>query len=306
MAWFFVATVGYFFGAVANILDKFLLGSKRVSSAPVYAFYAGLFGLGAFLLAPFGLSMPNGSTLSLCIFSGLIFSAGVLLIFFAFSRAEASRVAPVVGAVIPITTFVFAHLFGFERFSLAECLGLFFLVFGGLLISFDLPLRLGKKKLFSGFYHAIGAGFLMAIAYLMFKQISNSESFITWYVWTRVGGFVGACLLFLIPVWRKNIFRSFYSAKKDKKRAAVTGGIFVGNKVAGGMSTLMVNYAIGIGSVTLINALVSLQYVFLLAIVALLSTTHAQVFREKLFFWDWAQKVAAILIIAAGAALIYV
>jgi hypothetical protein len=68
----------------------------------------------------------------------------------------------------------------------------------------------------------------------------------------------------------------------------------------------MINYAIGIGSVTLINALVSLQYVFLLMIVALFSTTHAKIFQEKILFWDWAQKIAAIFIIAAGAALIYV
>jgi len=305
MAWFIIAIISYFFGAVANVLDKFLLGSKRISSAPVYAFYVGLFGLGAFILTPFGLNVPENDMMLLCVLSGLIFAFGILLLFFAFNKAEASRVTPVVGAIIPISTFILTALFGIEKLSILKIAGLTLLVFGGLLISFDLPLKIKKKKFFSGFYYAIGAGFFLAVAYLMFKDISNQESFVTWYVWTRMGGFVGACLLLLVPVWRKNIFKSFHSAKKNKKRAAATGGMFLGNKVVGGMSTLMFNYALSIGSVTLVNALVSVQYVFVLFIVFLLSTTHAHVFQEKLLFWDWAQKIAAIVIIAVGMLLIY-
>lgn len=305
MTWFLIALISYFFGAIANVLDKFLLGSKRISSAPVYAFYVGLFGLGAFILAPFGLTIPSGSIMVWCLVSGLIFSFGILLLFFAIERAEASRVTPVTGAVIPFSTFFMAAISGTEKLSLIEIIGLLLLIVGGLLISFDLPLKLGKKKLFSGFYYALGAGFFIAVAYLIFKNISEQESFITWYVWTRMGGFIGACILLLMPFWRKNIFKSFHSAKKNKKQAIATGGIFMGNKLMGGASTLMLNYAISLGSITLLNALVSVQYVFVLLIVFFLSKTKAHIFQEKLLFWDWAQKIAAIAIIGFGMFLIY-
>jgi drug/metabolite transporter (DMT)-like permease len=305
MTWFLIVIGSYFFGAVANVMDKFLLGSKRISSAPVYAFYVGMFGLGAFLLAPFGLTVPDADMMISCLASGLVFSAGILLLFLAIERAEASRVTPVIGAVIPLATFILAELFGIEKLTVLEILGGVLLIFGGLLISFDLPLKLGKRKFFSGFYYAIGAGLFIAVAYLMFKNISDQESFITWYVWTRAGGFVGACLLLFVPAWKKNIFKSFHSAKKNKKQAISTGGMFVGNKVIGGASTLMLNYAINLGSVTLLNALVSVQYVFLLIILAVLSKTKAHIFQEKLLFWDWAQKIAAIIIIAFGMFLIY-
>ena len=139
----------------------------------------------------------------------------------------------------------------------------------------------------------------------MFKNISSYESFITWYVWTRGGGFIGACCLLFIPAWKRNIIKSFYLAKKNKKQTISTGGMFIGNKLVGGISTLMFSYALSLGSVTLVNALVSIQYVFVLIIVAILSRTKAHVFQEKLLFWDWAQKVAAIAIIAAGMFLIY-
>lgn len=304
MTWLLIVVSAYLFGALSNVGDKFLLGSKRISSAPVYAFYVGVFGLGAFILAPFGLSIPNGNIMLFCLVSGALFLIGITFLYFAIERAEASRVIPVFGAVIPFASFIIAAVFGIEKLTMMQIFGAALLIFGGLLISFDLPLKLGKEKFFSGFYHACAAGFIVAIAYLMFKHISNSESFITWYIWTRVGVFAGALALLFVPTWKKNIFNSFSSAKKNKTHAAKTGGIFIGNKIIGGTSTLLLTYAIKLGSVTLINSLVSLQYVFVLAIVAILSRTRAHIFQEKLLFWDWAQKIAAIGIIAVGMFLI--
>lgn len=306
MAWLLIVVGAYLFGALSNVGDKFLLGSKRISSAPVYAFYVGVFGLGAFLLAPFGLSIPSGNIMLLCFVSGALFLAGITFLYFAIERAEASRVVPVFGAIIPLVSLVLAAIVGIEELTAVQIFGVVLLIFGGLFISFDLPLKLGKRKFFSGFYHACAAGFIVAIAYLMFKYISDYEpSFITWYIWTRVGGLFGVAGLLIVPSWRKMIFNSFSFMKKNRSHAAKTGGIFLGNKIIGGTSTLMLNYAIKLGSVTLINSLVSLQYVFVLAIVAILSRTRAHIFQEKLYFWDWAQKIAAIGIIAIGMFLIY-
>jgi len=300
MTWLLIVVAAYFFGAIANVGDKFLLGSKRISSAPVYAFYIGVFGLGALILVPFGLTIPSGNSMLLCLISGAIFLAGITFLYFAIHRAEASRVMPVVGAIIPLTSFVLATTFSLEKLSGAEIFGVILLIFGGLFISFDLPLRLGRRKFFSGFYHALAAGFLMAVAYLIFKHISGQESFVTWYVWTRVGSFMGALALLFVPAWRNMIFRSFSMTGKNKKQTAATGGIFIGNKIIGGTSTLMLTYAIKLGSVTLINSLVSLQYVFVLLIAGMLSRKNSHIFQEKLEFWDWTQKIAAIAIIALG------
>lgn len=300
MAWIWIAAAAYLFGAGANVLDKFLLGSKRISSAPVYAFYIGLFGLTAFMFAPFGLTVPGAAVLGLCFLSGALFLAGITLLYFGLARSEAGRIMPVVGAVIPLVTFLLAMLFRSDHFSLMQIAGMALLIFGGLLISFDLPLQLGKKKFFAGFIHAIGAGILMAIAYVMFKYISGSQSFVTWYIWTRVGGALAIVFLLAVPQWRTAIFRSFTAAKRNRTQAVSTGGIFVSNKIIGGLSTLFLNYAIGLGSVTLVNAMVSLQYVFLLGMLWLVSKKYHHIFQEKLLFWDWAQKVAAIVIIGIG------
>lgn len=304
MSWFFIAILAYFFGAIANILDKFLLGSKRISSPIVYAFYVGLFGLGAFIFAPFGFSIVYGYILGLCLFSGALFLGGIVLVYFAIQKAQAGRVVPVIGAMIPLTTFILTALFGIEIISIKSILAIFFLIGGGLLISFDLPLKIGKKKFFSGFFFAILSGIVLAISYTIFKYISLHENFITWYVWTRVGSVIGALFFLAIPKWRKIIWKSFSTVKKNRRQAASTAGIFFSNKVVGGISTILFSFALGKGSVTLVNALVSLQYVFVLVFVWILSRKNHHIFQEKLLFWDWVQKISAIIIIGVGIALI--
>lgn len=304
MLWIFLTIGAYLFGALANILDKFLLGSKRFSSAPVYAFYVGIFSLWALFFAPFGLKMPNFPGLLFCLFSGAVFLFGILLLYFAIGKSQASRVIPVVGAILPLVTFWISFFWQTEKLNIGQMLGIALLIFGGLLISFDLPLRLGKKKFFSGFPYAIGAGIFLAIAYAVFKHLSQSENFVTWYVWTRVGGFLATLSLFLAPTWRKNILASFHAHRENKRQVASTGAIFVGNKILGGVSALFLNYAITLGSVTMTNALVSIQYVFVLLLAWIVSKKHPEIFEEKLSFWDWTQKILAIGIIAAGIFLI--
>ena len=151
-----------------------------------------------------------------------------------------------------------------------------------------------------GFYTSCLAGFLLAVSYVMFKFVYLAQPFLSGFMWTRVGGFIAALLLLLIPAWRKTIFKSFSQAKNPSKKNVGTGGLFIINKVMGGASSILLNKAFQLGSVTLVNSMVSLQYVFVLILVAIASRKNPKVFAEKLSFWDWAQKVSAIVIIAIG------
>ncbi|MDP1709666.1 MAG: hypothetical protein Q8L21_02155, partial [Candidatus Komeilibacteria bacterium] len=81
---------------------------------------------------------------------------------------------------------------------------------------------------------------------------------------------------------------------------AKVGGLFLFGQVAGAMSFVLVNYAISLASVTLVNALQGLQYVFLLIMVLLLAKWYPRVLSEHLKGWTLVQKIAAILLIGAG------
>lgn len=300
-----IALASYLLGAMAVILDKFLLGSKRVSSPAVYSFYIALFGLAAMFLAPFGFFVPSAAQIILSLISGAFFTFGILSLYFAIQKSEASRVTPIVGAVTPIATCFLSLFFG-ENLGALSLAGVFLLISGGLLISFDLPLKINinKNKFFSGFYPSILAGVLLAIAYFLFKFVYMEQNFVSGFIWTRIGAFLGAFSLFAVSNWRREILRSFKNFEKPKKQEYQTGGIFVADKIVGGLSSILLNLAIMLGSVTVVNSLISTQYVFVLIAAWLVSRKYSKVFEEKLLFWDWAQKIAAIVLIGAGIFLI--
>lgn len=340
MIFIFAALGSYFLGALTIILDKFLLGSKRIASPAVYSFFIALFGLLAVFFIPFaGFSIPSGWQIFHSLLGGALFSYGILALYFAIQKSEASRVSPIVGAVIPIVIYFLSSAFSTEKLFSIQIFGIFFLILGGLLISFDLPLKINpapfrrilkfagvkylkgllfeesvkssercginKNKFFSGFYASLLAGLLLALSYFVFKFVYNEQTFFNGFIWTRFGCFLAVISYFLIPKWRKEIFKSLNSFKKPKKREYQTGLLFTGSKLFGGISSILLNAAIALGSVTLVNSLVSFQYVFVLILAYLAHKKFPFVFEEKLYFWDWAQKIGAIVLIGMGAVFIF-
>ena len=223
MSWIFVAVSAYFLGAFAVLMDKFLLGSKRISSPQVYTFYVGIFGLGAFLFAPFGFDVPSGWQIVVALVGGAVYVGGIFALNLSINKAEASRVTPVVFSVVPIASYLISYFWGHENLSLAQLGGVSLLILGGLLISFDLPLKIkpqtlrlmrkiklsfvenvvfvaddgGKSsnKFFDGFYAACASGILLAVSYVIFKVVYAEQEFFSGFIWTRLGGFLAALSL---------------------------------------------------------------------------------------------------------------
>lgn len=63
---------------------------------------------------------------------------------------------------------------------------------------------------------------------------------------------------------------------------------------------MLLAYATFLGSVSFVQALSGMQYVFILIMMIPLSFRYSHIFGERLLFWDWAQKVAAVVIIGLG------
>lgn len=301
-----IAIFAYFLVGLEVILDKFLLTSKRVSHPSIYAFYVGMMSLFALVLIPFGFHTLSFGRAILSIIAGIIFTYGILSLFFAINKSEASRVMPVVGAIIPIVTFILSGFLLSERLRYVQLFGVSALIIGGLLISFDFPLRINKKKFFEGFYYSIGAGILLAIAFTWFKHFFEHDNFSNVFIWTRIGLFFGAASLLLHKPWRKMILGSFGGFRNPNKEHYKTGSLFVINKALGGIGSILTNYAIALGSVTIVNALVSTEYVFILLLSLVFSIKFPRIFQEKEDLLNITQKVLAIFIITVGVILISV
>lgn len=305
MNWLLIAIVAYFLVALEVVLDKFLLTSKRVSHPAIYAFYSGVLSLATlFIFFPFGFHFVGAAKIWPYLLAGMVFTYGILSLFFALNKSEASRVTPVVGAVVPIVTYALSISFLSERLTHLQISGVMILILGGLFISFDLPLKISKRRFFAGFDQTILAGVLLAVAFTAFKYFFEHDRFINVFIWTRLGLFLGALSLFLVPAWRKAIWSSLKKISKPGRENTRTGVLFVLNKALGGTGSILTNYAIALGSVTLVNALVSVEYIFVFIFGLLFALQFPKIFREKADFWDIFQKVGAIVVITLGVVLI--
>lgn len=306
MNWLVIATIAYFLTAFTVILDKFLLSSKKVSHPAIYAFYSGLLSLSAFFLFPFGFHLVSPDEAILSIFAGVVFIFGILSLFFALKKNEASQVVPTVGATTPVATYFFSMFFLGEKLGQYQIFGLFALIFGGLLISLEISEK-GKKSrkgFFPGFPSSVLAGVLLAVAFTLFKNLFEHDNFINVYIWTRFGLLAGAALLLVHPGWRKIILNSFKGFRNPQETSKRSGLLFVFNKILGGSGSILLNFAISIGSVTLVNALVSIEYVFIFLLGLLFSYWFPDFFQERKNSAIIFQKIAAIIIITFGLVMI--
>lgn len=302
MNWLVIATIAYFLTALAVILDKFLLSSKKVSHPAIYAFYSGLLSLSAFFLFPFGFHSVNLNEAILSIFAGVIFIFGILSLFFALAKNEASQVIPTVGATTPVATYFFSMFLLGEKLGNYQIFGLFALIFGGLLISLEISGKgkKSKKGFFSGFSSSILAGVLLAVAFTLFKNLFGHDNFINVYIWTRFGLLAGSVFLLVHPSWRKAILNSLKGFKNPQDTNKRSGLLFVLNKILGGSGSILLNFAISIGSVTLVNALVSIEYVFIFLLGIIFSHWFPNFFQERKNTAVILQKITAIIIITFG------
>ena len=305
MSWLLIATIGYLLIALEIVLDKFLLSSKKVSHPVIYAFYSGTLGLFALIFIPFGFHWIGLMEMFFRFFSGIVFIYGMLALFFAINKSEASRVMPVIGAVIPIVTYFLSWRFLGERLGLYETVGIAALISGGLIVSLDFSKK-RKKVLFVGFYWSIAAGILLAISATIFKGFYNHDNFLNVYIWTRAGAFLGILIFFLVPQWRKIILSSLGKFRKPESDNKRSGLMFVLGKATGGTGSILKEKAasFALASVTIVNAMVSLEYVFIFILGLIFSMWLPNLFEEKKDLRTVAQKITAIIIITIGVVMV--
>jgi len=297
LSWFSIAISGYFLMALVAILDKYLLHS-RISKPAVYAFYVSMFSLFVLFFIPFGFSFPGLAISLQAIVSGIFFIYSLVFLYKAVQKNEISRVAPLVGVIIPLISIIYAFFFLGENLGSIGMLAILLLIVGGFLISFDLPIY--SLKLFNGFRYSVLAGILQAISLGMLKGVFENTDFINGFIWNRIGFFLAGTSLLLFPLFRKQIKKSFDQKESTRKKVATTGIFFTANKIMAGMGSFLITLAISKGSVSAVNAVGSIQFVFVLGLVSIFSIWHHNIYQEKLKLNDWVQKFLAILLIAIG------
>jgi len=296
MSWFLAALSGYFLYALAGTIDKILLRQRAMNRPLVFTFYISLLSVFTFVLAPFGLRWPGLAQFGLAFLVGVIFFFGLLCFYRALDNNDASQAMPIIGGLVPIFVLTLASLFLGEHLGLKQLAAFCLLVLGGFLISFKRT-RHGGRAL-KDVRSIILAILLNAIYLVSVKYIFEQQGFITGFIWTRVGMVAAALMVLFYPVWRRAIFSGGRQASKG------LGAVLVLNKISAGIGSTLVNWAVSLGSVSLVNALQGTEYAFLLVIVIVFSKKFPRLLEEKTTWPIILQKSIAVILIGAGLAVI--
>ncbi len=304
--WLYIALSGYFLLAVVSILDKFIVSEEKVAPS-VVAFYSSAPLVLILLLVPFGVvRLHNATDVFLSLLSGGAFIAALWTMYKGFLASEVSHAGPLIGAAIPIFTILFGFIFSFEALKGHELFATGLLVLGSIIISFEQSSK--NSGWHRGMIWVVVAGFFFALSNVAAKMIYDVYGFYSGLVWTR--GAMG--LLGLLFIFSPQVWRSFFSVRKKripipktKTRAGKIITVTV-DKVLGVVGALLVQYAIALGSVSIVNALSGLQFAFLIILVALISKFIPKLFKEEYTRSEVLQEAVAVGIIGCGLALLIV
>ncbi|MFH1822106.1 MAG: EamA family transporter [Patescibacteria group bacterium] len=314
--WLTIAITAYFINAGVYVADKFLL-SKKIHSSITYAFYVGIWSIFNFVLLVFAPWLPNFRELSIDLLAGLLFLITLVFWYKALHQSEATRVVPIVGALVPIFSCILSYVFLNEALGEQQFLAFFILIIGGILISVKRTRFYKIKDVIERFKNVFGnalggiharyrptqrllinsviSALFFASYYVLIKYIYQNQPFIGGFVWSRLGSFLGVLFILFVPAWRKLITEQRKEAQRPKNLA-----FFLFIRILAAAAFIMLNWAISLGSVALINSLQGVQYVFLMLLILFISARYPKVLKEELGGGVMLQKVIGVMLIVVG------
>lgn len=245
--WLLLAFIAYFLTAVAFIIDKYLLTGHRIRPF-VYAFWVAVLSSVAFVLIPFGIFVPDPFYLLIASISGATFFLALVFLYRAIRKTDASVASTKVSAMSVAFSYFFSVFFLGDSFA-ATSLAAFSVIVAGVLL-------LGKTGR-NVWPEALIGGALFGLSLVTLKMSFDLADFVNGFFWTRVG-FIGTAVATLtVPKTRRDIFESYQDAHVSSKI------LFLLSKLVAGTGFILLDFAIRLGNVALVNALLGAQFIFI-------------------------------------------
>ncbi len=304
MSWFLLAIIGHLANGIAFVIDKILLKSAFTRSA-TYAGLVGILSAVVLFLVPIVKQWPTGSMWLVAFLSGATFILALWAFFAALARAEASRVVPVIGSLIPIFTLIGSYLFLNERLSDKTFIGFGVLILATLLLSSG-----GKGKLDRGtVWIAITSAILFGIASVTGKATYDASGFLGGFISTRLAAVITSIIiLFCIDREAGRELRTMLSKKhstsKHKQPGTMAAILALIGQSLGSVGFLFVQWAVAQGSASIVNAMQAVQYALLVLVGIILRKRAPNLLGEDVTTKTLVLKGIALALTAIGLFLI--
>ncbi len=294
MTWILFSILAALVWAIVNTADKFVL-TKIVKKPIVPVMIMGLIGFAIGVVVYFihGFSELSSFNIFLALMAAIFYVLTIMLYFRAAKIEEISRVVPL-AYLTPLFILIFAGVLLDERITFIKILGVLFLVGGSILISFKNSLKLSFGK---AFWLMVLSAVTLAINSVITKYLLEFADYWTIFAYTRGIGITVA----LIPFFYLNFSDLMMTVKENGKKAI---GLISLNESLRQVGGLFITIAISLGSVTLVNALASLQPFFVLVFMVILSIFYPHILKEEIGKSTLTIKIIAIILIFIGAVLI--
>lgn len=302
MFWLVLALGGHLANAAAFLVDKMLL-SQAFKRSATYAVLMGCVSALVIVASPWVPAWPDRSLFPVILAFGGCFIFALWAFFEAMRREEASRVVPIVGALIPLFSWIGESFFLGGVFSTRELVGL------GLLIISTVLFTRGSSKRTSVSWEVIElatvAAFLFATASLCGKYAFERAPFLGVLIVSRLCGVVIALFVALIAgqATRTEIRVILLPVKTKKKKPTISPVVTVLaiiGQLLGGVGFICVHLAMIQGSAAIVNALQAIQYGFLVLLAWVGGKRIREVLHEEVSRRTLLQKGIGVLTVAGG------
>jgi drug/metabolite transporter (DMT)-like permease len=300
MLYIILALIAHLMNATVFMVDKGILATKSGISSPVrYAALSGLVAAGASLLLIVDYVPPTSAIIAWSLLAGVFWVSALYLFFTALSKGDPSVVVPVSGSAVPVFTLIAAAIFLGERLSGFNIIGVIVLVAGGMLLSLRWSTAAKVSPIVIG--TAIFSGAMFASYFAAVKYIYNFDApFISTFAYTRLGVGVVAFILLIFVLLKSSATPTKNKEQKNNQTKWILISAFVVSKGLAMIALVLQNYAIKLGSVTIVNALQGTQYLFLLLLALAVSKWWPKLYQKEVIQSALIQKLSGIICIGIG------
>ncbi|MDO8492177.1 MAG: hypothetical protein Q7S34_00860 [bacterium] len=279
---------GQILNAITVLIDKYIVTKTTITKPGVYVFYVGVLSGVVLILAPFGvIHLPDARTIFLSLDIGFVFILSILFLFRALKHANATDVVAWLTAISVTTTFIFSAVLMDEQLPVSFLYAMALFITGILFV--------GHFRFYArSFFQVIVAGVLFGLSAVLLKILFSEVSFLDGFFWSRVGNLLAALSLLFFPSIRNHVFAI------SRNTSSKTGVLIVGNRIIGGLAFLLILYAIKIGSVSIVNALSSLQFLFIFLLIFFLGKYMPELYHREFRPGHVLHKILAMCFIMAG------
>lgn len=282
------------FYAAANLLDKFLM-SNRTGDPLLPTIFTGLTGIiPAGIIAFYFLDGFNPVSLILAALGGLFMLGGNFYYFYSLKTGDVSDMT-VLSQTSPLFVFLLSIIFLNQSFSIAELSGFTLLLLGGILAA-GRNADIKNLKLEKATALIIFSTILFSVSDIFLKVSTNETSFWMAYSAALIGRFGGSAAL----LTKQRIRDSLHHLRKKKMLE-----ILIPGRVLFFLGFLSFMYAVEIGKVSLVTALLNIRPIIVMAsLLVMAKVGHDHFQEESLGARENLLRVLSVILFVAGVLLL--